>query len=287
MSDPARASGGAAAPADERHRFAFGANWAAFLAVLTDARIARAEASLREMLGMPSLEGKRFLDIGCGSGLFSLAARRLGASVHSFDYDPQSVGCARELKHRYFDHDTEWTIEQGSILDSAYTAGLGRFDVVYSWGVLHHTGSMWQSLENASTLVRSGGVLFIALYNDQGAKSAWWTRVKRLYNRLPRIARAAYLLAFGTALEIGAFAVAIAHGRPMRFVKRWTSYENVRGMSRWHDVVDWVGGYPFEVARPDTVIAFCRARGFTLARLKTSGGKMGCNEFVFERATGR
>ena len=58
---------------------------------------------------------------------------------------------------------------------------------------------------------------------------------------------------------------------------------SVRGMSRWHDVVDWIGGYPFEVASPEAVVDFCRARGFSLLRLKTCGRKMGCNEFVFER----
>lgn len=78
-------------------RFEFGANWAQFLKVLNDERIAQAEKSLKDMPGMPDLTGKRFLDAGSGSGLFSLVSRRLGANVHSFDYDPQSVACAQEL----------------------------------------------------------------------------------------------------------------------------------------------------------------------------------------------
>src|SRR5919112_3443292 len=116
-------------------RFEFGENWSRFLAVLDDARIRKAEKSLQQMLGVESLEGKSFLDIGSGSGLFSLAARRLGARVHSFDYDPQSVACTRELRRRFFADDEDWKVEEGSALDEAYVRSLGQFDTVYSWGV--------------------------------------------------------------------------------------------------------------------------------------------------------
>lgn len=116
-----------------------------------------AKSSLRRMLNVESLEGKTFLDVGSGSGLFSLAARRLGAKVHSFDYDPKSVACTRELKRRYFPEDPQWTIEEGSVLDRDYLTRLGQFDVVYSWGVLHHTGAMWEALGNVAPLVAGGG----------------------------------------------------------------------------------------------------------------------------------
>ncbi len=251
-------------------RFAFGENWSRFLTTLNEDRIRLAEQSLCDMLGTDRLEGMRFLDVGSGSGLFSLAARRLGAAVRSFDYDPQSAACTAELRRRYFPNDPFWTIEQGSVLDDDFMAGLGRYDVVYAWGVLHHTGQMAKTFENVVPAVAAGGLLFLAVYNDQGWKSKYWRFVKRAYNRN----------AAGRIL-------AIAIHAPFLFGLRWLAraltgrLALARGMSLWHDMIDWLGGYPFEVAKPEAVFRFFRDRGFRLEKLKTCGGRMGCNEFLF------
>jgi 2-polyprenyl-6-hydroxyphenyl methylase/3-demethylubiquinone-9 3-methyltransferase len=266
-------------------RFEFGQNWARFLNVLDDERIAQAEASLQTMLGHDRLAGRTFVDVGCGSGLFSLAAVRMGAArVHSFDFDPGSVACAEELRRRYASAGTAWTIESGSALDAGYIDSLGTFDVVYSWGVLHHTGDMWAALDNVTRLVASDGLLFISIYNDQGLRSRVWRRIKRQYNELPEAARVPYVVLVMAPREGLSAALAGVRGRPMDYVRHWTDYKAQRGMSRWHDLVDWVGGYPFEVARPEEVFHRMHARGFTLERLKTCAGGLGCNEFVFARA---
>jgi 2-polyprenyl-3-methyl-5-hydroxy-6-metoxy-1,4-benzoquinol methylase len=264
-------------------RFAFGDNWASFLSVLDEERIGAAERGLRRMLQVERLDGLRFLDIGSGSGLSSLAARRLGARVHSFDYDAQSVACTSELRRRYFPADDRWTVERGSALDADYLRRLGQFDIVYSWGVLHHTGQMWHALENAVIPVAQSGKLFIAIYNDTGTQSRRWHAIKRIYNEIPKLARKPFAIAVTAPAEAKALAGAVLRGRPGDYVRSWTEYRRRRGMSKWYDIVDWVGGYPYEFATPDQIFDFYRPRGFTLIKMKCGGVGLGCNEFVFER----
>ncbi|HEY0941094.1 MAG TPA: class I SAM-dependent methyltransferase [Steroidobacter sp.] len=266
-----------------KQRFEFGDNWARFLATVDDRAIAEAEVSLQHMLGVTRLDGLRFLDIGSGSGLFSLAARRLGATVHSFDYDPQSVACTQELKRRYRQADEQWRIESGSVLDRNYLSTLGRFDIVYSWGVLHHTGAMWLALEHAIGLVEPAkGKLFIALYNDQGWKSHVWWLIKRLYNMLPRVLRAPFV---ATMMLITHIVVLIKYTlklQPMTAINAIRRVRRERGMTSKYDQIDWVGGFPYEFVGFDTMTRYLEARGFTLinSRRNTS---LGCNEWAAER----
>jgi 2-polyprenyl-6-hydroxyphenyl methylase/3-demethylubiquinone-9 3-methyltransferase len=261
-------------------RFPFGNNWRRFLERFDERMLEGAVDSLRQILGVSTLAGRRFLDAGCGSGVFSLAATRLGAAVHAFDYDAESVSCALELRRRHGADGCDWVIEQGSVLDKDYLSSLGYFDVVYSWGVLHHTGAMWNAIENVSAAVLPRGQLCLALYNDAGAASRRWAHLKALYNRVPAVRP--LLILFGLLrLRSGLLVRGFLSGHPLRV---WRSYGNERrSMSAWYDLIDWLGGYPYEYASREGVEQFLGGLGFRLDRLTSVGNGLGCNEFLFER----
>ncbi len=223
------------------------------------------------------------MDVGSGSGLFSLAAHRLGATVFSFDYDQDSVNCTQSLKENYGNKDQAWSVQQGSVLDRAFLKQFGQVDIVYSWGVLHHTGNMMQAFENIVPLVKDQGCLFLSIYNDQGKISKHWEWIKGSYNRSGFLIK--FLCVFYTFFKQQWASTMIRDllksGNPL---KNWLEYQkNNRGMSAWHDLIDWVGGYPFEVAKPEGVFDFFKKKGFSLSYLKTCAGGLGCNEFVFRK----
>jgi SAM-dependent methyltransferase len=221
----------------ERIGFSFGDNWKQFLAALTPEKIAQAESSLTESFHGAPLEGQSFLDIGCGSGLFSLAARRQGALVTSVDVDPASVECAERLRA----HDAGWTVRRASVL----TDDLPSAQRVYSWGVLHHTGAMWEAVGRALNAVAPGGLACIALYKTPVAPRTQMA-LKRLYNRSPQPGRRALRLLYGTTWLVAR----TLRRRTSPFVYIRDYGKTARGMSFWRDVEDWLGGLPIEYTEP-------------------------------------
>jgi len=189
------------------------------------------------------------------------------------------VECTRELKKRFARETSDWIVDQASALDRTFLQGLGQFDVTYSWGVLHHTGDMWTALENVAGLVKPGGQLWISIYNDQGEASHIWKLVKRSYNKsiVGKILVLALGVPFLTARSFVADLVRLRN--PLS--RYWQSGR--RGMVASSDTFDWLGGWPFEVAKPEQIFEFYAQHGFTLRRLRTCAGRAGCNEFLFTR----
>lgn len=266
----------------KEERFEFGKNWKKLLGGVKhiNERISESEKSLQDWLNIADFQGMSFLDVGSGSGLFSLAARNMGAKVYSFDYDEDSVSCTRYLKDKFYKDDTQWQVERGDILDKHYLTKLDKYDIVYSWGVLHHTGNMYQALENVNSLVASKGTLFISIYNDQGWASRVWKIIKKMYNCSPKVLRAIILALCFIRLWGPTTIKDIFKGRPFY---TWRTYIRERGMAPYRDVVDWVGGYPFEVAKPEDIFDFFHKRGYILDKLFTAGGGHGCNQYVFKK----
>ncbi len=283
----------AASHADEvrrRARFGFGRNWSSYATRIGPPAIDEAQRSLLELLPVEvlperRLDGRSLLDAGCGSGLFSVAALHLGARVTSFDFDPDSVRTTRRVADLHATEPVErgmFRLHHGSVLDEGFLEGLGQFDVVYSWGVLHHTGSMWEACRRLAERVRPGGVLIVALYHDVGWMNHVWHFIKRVYVGAPRLLRMPIAGAILLPIEAVALVRSLLSGSPRRYVHRWTRYGSMRGMSRWHDHLDWIGGLPYEWASPAEVTEFFSGAGLrhVLTRPAVAWGN---NEFTFVR----
>jgi SAM-dependent methyltransferase len=256
--------------------FSFGENWQDFVQrYFSEERVSIAQRHLLDFIETPSLSGSAFVDIGCGSGIHSLAAFRAWARhIISFDIDPRSVETTERIRDAYGDA-SRWEIAAGSVLDTAFLATIQPAEVVYSWGVLHHTGKMWEAVRNAATLVRNSGLFYTGLYTTD-SRSDHWTRTKKRYNRASRFGKRfmemkhviRYLLLSN-----------LARGRnPIRVVRE---YPRRRGMSWFTDMRDWLGGYPYEHARPEEVLRFCRKTlDFELVNLKTGEAE---TEYLFKK----
>jgi SAM-dependent methyltransferase len=268
------------APADA---FAFGRNWQRYVeAYLDPERVEIATRSLNELVE-EDLKGRTFIDVGAGSGLFSLCAHRAGARrVVSLDVDPDSVAACRELRRRSGDPAT-WTVVEGSILDADLVGSLPSGDLVYSWGVLHHTGDMYTAIRQAARLVRPGGLFVIAIYNRATGRfldSERWLRIKRRYNHSRRPTQVLMEASFTGYWALRQLA---ARQNPLRTARE---YKKNRGMALKTDLVDWLGGYPYEYATSDEIVRFCSDElGFDVVKvLSNPPAGTGNNQFVFRRA---
>jgi 2-polyprenyl-6-hydroxyphenyl methylase/3-demethylubiquinone-9 3-methyltransferase len=266
----------------EDQRFEFGRNWHDFIQKNYDNE--RVEISRRHILAFmdrANLEGLSVLDIGCGSGLHSLAMIEAGAdSVHGFDYDYNAVK-ASEFVQQQVGWPANWTVELGSVLDDAYVAQLPMVNFVYSWGVLHHTGDVWHATRNAASRVKPGGLLYIALYSADvqiDPPPEFWLDVKRKYVASGTITRRMVDWWYVWRFELN---------RDIRnipdFLAKTRDYKKKRGMSKFTDIRDWLGGWPMEFVYDKEAVDFVEKLGFKFEKIATGEAN---TEFLFLREPG-
>jgi 2-polyprenyl-6-hydroxyphenyl methylase/3-demethylubiquinone-9 3-methyltransferase len=264
---------------DKNIRFGFGKNWEKYLKEhFSEERVEISQNHILEFLGVPNLKGKSFLDIGCGSGLHSLAALKSGAEkIVSFDYDQNSVNATLRLK-KYAGDPSSWEVFQGSILDRDFIKTLEPANIVYSWGVLHHTGSMWEAIENTKQLMLKDSLLYLSIYCPApyfGKSMAFWVDVKKRYNESSWLKKKQiewwYFWEFYLKRKWGNLPMVIQQAR---------EYKKNRGMDMYRDAVDWLGGYPFEYASEDEVVYFAQSK-MNLETVKIISGQA-CIEYLFQ-----
>jgi 2-polyprenyl-6-hydroxyphenyl methylase/3-demethylubiquinone-9 3-methyltransferase len=258
-------------------RFAFGKNWEDYIAKhFSEERVEISRKHLLAFLQLPDLKGKYFLDIGCGSGLHSLAALRAGAEkIFSFDYDPDSVATTKKLRE-FVGNPSHWEVRQGSILDEEFLNTIEPADIVYSWGVLHHTGSMWQAMENAAGLGRRNSLYYIALYDHDiqvNPTPEFWLDVKRRYNKSSALGK--------RILEVWYIWRFMLGSRIKNLSTLFREYKHTRGMALYNDVKDWLGGWPMEFAKRADVKNWSDRHGLEMLTMKTGEAN---TEYLFRRS---
>ena len=267
--------------------FNFGSNWEKYSEnKVTEETIKQASESIHRLCG--DIAGKTFLDIGCGSGVFSIAASDMGATkVIGFDISKECIDVSNKNLKRLSPNSLLpehcWGISQiskprgsvefmiGDVLEMPFLARIGKFDIVYAWGSLHHTGNMMLAAACANNLVNRGGLLAMSIYNKHWT-SPIWKMVKLAYNSSHRYLQKLIALSLGVVIYLAKF---ITTGKdPLK---------KERGMDFWYDVVDWVGGYPYEYATPTVIINEMRHRRNHLVKTNKPAVPTGCNEFVFRK----
>jgi 2-polyprenyl-6-hydroxyphenyl methylase/3-demethylubiquinone-9 3-methyltransferase len=255
--------------------FSFGKNWKRYLSHVSSEKIASAKISLERFAGSVNISNKSFLDVGCGSGIFSYAAYELGANrIVSFDIDPWSVACCKTMRAKAGDPQN-WTVLRGSVLDEGFVQRIEEFDLVYAWGSLHHTGSMWQAIERTAKKVKKDGILYLSIYNKVGGPfgSGVWLRIKKTYNSTNPIGK--------VGMESVFLYLYLLRNYPELIFRKGLA----RGMDLLTGVTDWVGGYPYEFATADEIVGFMSRRfpSFRLVRVALTTS-LATNSFLWRNS---
>ena len=258
----------------EQITFSFGENWKDYLEKSDEVSYTSAFNDINEWLGKENISGKRVLDIGCGSGIHSAVYHQLGAGeLVSLDYDKNSVEATTTFWKRA-GSPSNWKVLHGSVLDAEFIKSLGTFDIVYSWGVLHHTGDMLNAIANCMATVKQGGLCWISLY-VKGPNYERDLKRKKDYNKASTPIK--------KWMEFKYFIYPLMRDR-LRHSKNpfaWNERKE-RGMYVYYDIVDWLGGLPYEVASQEEIESLITKNNFTLKKIKLYP-EGSCHIYLFQK----
>lgn len=261
----------------QNKQFNFGENWENFSKnQLSSTKIQEAKKDFVKFFQNESIKNQTFIDIGFGQGMSLLIANTLGAITVGNDINPLSEKVL-EFNKSYFSDIKEISIPIiiGSILKESTLNAIRQineqYDIVHSWGVLHHTGEMWEAINNSSELVNKNGKFIIAIYNKHWSSPLWHT-IKKTYNYSPKFIKKLIISIFYFIILIAKFSVTFKN-----------PFKKERGMSFYYDVIDWVGGYPYEYANKEEIQTYIENLGFQLIYYNKAQVPTGCNEYVFKK----
>jgi hypothetical protein len=257
-------------------QFDFGKNWEKFSkTALNEHKVKQARDDFVGLFKDIELKNKSFIDIGFGQGLSLLTATALGAVTTGIDINPLSEGILRKNAKYFPEVDvSKIKIYTGSVLDTSLLenithSGKNEFDVVHSWGVLHHTGNLYKSIQLTCNMVQKQGYYIIAIYNKHWSSRIWlW--IKWFYNYSPVFLKKFFIYFCYPVIWVAKFLVTGKNPKKQQ-----------RGMDFFYDIIDWVGGYPYEYASKEQIKKFVESQGFKLLREIPAKVPTGCNEFVF------
>lgn len=260
----------------DAHHFSFGQNWLEYNQNwLTEEKLNQAKEHFDKLCGGIDFTNKKFLDVGFGQGLTLFLASQKQAQCQGIDIDPKNITAFEVAKKKLGSVEKNLApiqVQVASILDAQFvTQNHEAFDIVYAWGSLHHTGQMYPALKNCLSLLKPGGYFVCAIYNRHWSSGTWhW--IKKNYNRSPHWLKK---LAIGLLI-------------PPIFLAKWlVTFKNPlkmkRGMSFYYDVIDWVGGYPYEYASAEEMFAFFKKNSLKKIRWQKANVPTGCHEYVFQK----
>jgi len=263
-------------------RFKFGENWSNYSSSVNLEKIELAKKDIIRLVG--DVSNKSVIDIGCGSGIHTVAFIQLGVkSIVSFDYDLKSVETTKKLVKKFCYKKSKYKVFQADILNIDSLSGLNKrkFDIVYSWGVLHHTGSMFEAIISTTKFLKDNGILVLGLYVKTKLCNFWYYE-KKIFNKykfLQPLIKLPFLffLIIGLSLKKRSSPYKIIH-----------DYKKQRGMSIIFDVNDWLGGFPYESIDDNSLLNFLKLKGFKIVRKFNTNSRIGffgaaCGEWVLKK----